>query len=195
MSQDRELVAKILDSITLLASLDKKRIVTHEGEKLHPSEIQLLMFLYHVQDTNITAIATKMGLTKGAISQTLSRLQKKGIISKEMFPKKKNELQVQFTASGEQLMAQLNKGKKSLSVPGMITQSGVQVPTMIISKINQSARLPIIRTPNVFRNASRSDIEPPETFSNMSVDTRGKAIIRMMNGRPPAKAFLRSSFV
>ncbi|MGY5879149.1 MAG: MarR family transcriptional regulator [Candidatus Thorarchaeota archaeon] len=114
MSQDRELVAKILDSIATLVSLDKKRIVTHEGEKLHPSEVQLLMFLYHIQDTNITAIAEKMGLTKGAISQTLSRLQKKGIISKEMFPKKKNELHVQFTESGEQLMNQLNKGKKSV---------------------------------------------------------------------------------
>ena len=60
------------------------------------------------------AIASEMGLTKGAISQTLSRLQKKGIISKEMFPEKKNELRVQFTDSGEQLMIQLNKSKKSL---------------------------------------------------------------------------------
>ena len=114
MSQDKELVTKILDSIALVVSLDKKRVVTHEGEKLHPSEIQLLMFLYHVKDTNITAIAKEMGLTKGAISQTLSRLQKKGIISKEMYPKKKNELHVQFTESGEQLMAQLNKSRKSV---------------------------------------------------------------------------------
>ncbi len=114
MSQDRELVAKILDSIATLVSLDKKRVVTHKGEKLHPSEVQLLMFLYHVQDTNITAIAKEMGLTKGAISQTLSRLQKKGIISKEMFPEKKNELHVRFTESGDELMNQLNKGKKSI---------------------------------------------------------------------------------
>lgn len=114
MSQDRELVAKILDSIATLVSLDKKRVITHEGEKLHPSEVQLLMFLYHCQDTNITAIAGEMKLTKGAISQTLSRLQKKGIINKEMVPEKKNELHVQFTESGEQLMTLLNKGKKSV---------------------------------------------------------------------------------
>ena len=114
MSQDRDLVAQILDSIATLVSLDKKRVVTHKGEKLHPSEVQLLMFLFHVQDTNITAIADQMGLTKGAISQTLSRLQKKGIINKEMFPEKKNELRVQFTESGVQLMAQLNKSKKSV---------------------------------------------------------------------------------
>ncbi|TFG32141.1 MarR family transcriptional regulator [Candidatus Thorarchaeota archaeon] len=114
MSQDRELVVKILDSIALLVSLDKKKIVTYADEKLHPSEIQLLMHLYHIQDTNITAIAKEMNLTKGAISQTLSRLQKKGIISKEMYPQNKNELHVQFTDSGEQLMAQLNKGKKSI---------------------------------------------------------------------------------
>lgn len=114
MSQDRALVDKILDSIAILNSLDKKRVITHQGQKLHPSEIQLLMFLYHIQDTNITAIAKEMGLTKGAISQTLSRLEKKGIISKEMYPEKKNELHVRFTKEGDQLMALLNKGKKSL---------------------------------------------------------------------------------
>ncbi|TFH10230.1 MAG: MarR family transcriptional regulator [Candidatus Thorarchaeota archaeon] len=114
MSQDKDIVAKILDSIAILVSLDKKRVVTHNSENLHPSEVQLLMFLDHVQATNITAIAEKMGLTKGAISQTLSRLEKKGIISKKSFPEKKNELEVQFTISGEDLMMQLNKGKKSL---------------------------------------------------------------------------------
>ena len=114
MSQDKELVDKILDSINILIALDKKRVVAHKGKNLHPSELQLLMFLYHVKDTNITAIASEMGLTKGAISQTLSRLEKKGIISKETFPKKKNELQVQFTKSGEELMAQLNKSQKSV---------------------------------------------------------------------------------
>lgn len=114
MSQDKELVTKILDSINLLITLDKKRVVSHKGKNLHPSELQLLMFLYHIKDTNITAIATEMGLTKGAISQTLSRLEKKGIISKETLPKKKNELQVQFTESGEELMAQLNKSQKAI---------------------------------------------------------------------------------
>lgn len=114
MSQDRKLVGKILDSIAILNSLDKKRIITHEGEKLHPSEIQLLMHLYHIQHTNVIAIAKKMGLTKGAISQTLSRLEKKGIISKVMYPKKKNELRIQFTEKGDLLMTLLNKSKKSL---------------------------------------------------------------------------------
>lgn len=114
MFQDKELVEKILDSISILNSLDKKRVITHEGQRLHTSEIQLLMFLYHVQDTNITAIAEKMSLTKGAISQTLSRLQKKGIINKEMYPEKKNELHITFTEKGGLLMALLNKNKISL---------------------------------------------------------------------------------
>ncbi|TFH06687.1 MAG: MarR family transcriptional regulator [Candidatus Thorarchaeota archaeon] len=114
MSQDRELVAKILDSIAILVSLDKKRIVTHKSENLHPSEVQLLLFLDHVQATNITAIAEKMGLTKGAISQTLTRLEKKGIIRKKSFPEKKNELEVKFTESGVELLTQLNKSKKSI---------------------------------------------------------------------------------
>ena len=112
MSQDRAIVAKILSGIAKLNSLDKKRIITHEGEKLHPSEIQLLMHLFHEQNTNVIAIAKSMDLTKGAISQTLSRLQKKGIISKEMHPG--HELRIQFTEEGNQLMLLLNKSKKSL---------------------------------------------------------------------------------
>lgn len=112
MSQDRKLVGKILDSIATLVSLDKKRVVTHKGEKLHPSEVQLLMHLFHVQNTNVIAIAKKMGLTKGAISQTLSRLEKKGIIIKEMHPG--HELRIQFTEAGNLLMILLNKSKKSL---------------------------------------------------------------------------------
>jgi DNA-binding MarR family transcriptional regulator len=140
MSQDKELVEKILDSISILNSLDKKRIVTHEGQRLHPSEILLLMHLFHVQNTNVIAIAKKMDLTKGAISQTLSRLQKKGIISKEMYPEKKNELRVQFTEKGDLLMTLLNKSKKSLERKYMryiksLSESDKQVVSEFLDKM------------------------------------------------------------
>ena len=104
MISNEQLVEKILQSISKLTFLDRKRILTYEKTKLYPSEIHLLLHVSHVQDTNLTNIADKIGLTKGAISQTLSRLEKKGIIRKEKDVKKKNELHITFTNKGEELM-------------------------------------------------------------------------------------------
>lgn len=52
-------------------------------------------------DTNATEIAKQLGLTKGAISQTLLRLEKKGIILKTKNPYNKNELTLSLTGFGE----------------------------------------------------------------------------------------------
>ena len=52
-------------------------------------------------DTNATEIAKQLGLTKGAISQTISRLEKKGIILKTKDPYNKNELTLSLTTLGK----------------------------------------------------------------------------------------------
>lgn len=53
-------------------------------------------------DTNATEIANQLGLTKGAVSQTISRLEKKGIISKTKDPYNKNELTLSLTGFGNE---------------------------------------------------------------------------------------------
>lgn len=114
MIQNKELVNKILESISKIAFLNRRRIVIHHDLKLYPSEIHLILFVYYVQNTNITKIANKLGLTKGAISQTLSRLYDKGIIIKMTDPYKKNELHVQFTSKGLTLVKHLIEIKKHI---------------------------------------------------------------------------------
>lgn len=52
-------------------------------------------------DTNATEIAKQLGLTKGAVSQTLTRLEKKNIILKTKDPYKKNELTLSLTDFGK----------------------------------------------------------------------------------------------
>ncbi|MFX1329087.1 MAG: MarR family winged helix-turn-helix transcriptional regulator [Promethearchaeota archaeon] len=98
-----------METISELAFLERRRKITYKGIKLFPSEIHLLLFVYHIQDKNITQIADHLGLTKGAISQTLSRLQKKGIIIKETEPFQKNQLHIQFTNKGKILMDHVNE--------------------------------------------------------------------------------------
>lgn len=53
-------------------------------------------------DTNATEIANQLGLTKGAVSQTISRLEKKGIILKTKDPYNKNELTLSLTGFGNE---------------------------------------------------------------------------------------------
>ena len=104
MITDEELVHKILESISKMTFLEQRRVVIFNKTKLFPSEIHLLLSIFEGHDTNVTKIAEHFGLTKGAVSQTLSRLQKKGIIKKELDSKRKNELRISYTNKGEKLI-------------------------------------------------------------------------------------------
>ena len=114
MINNLELVNKILETISKITFSDRRRKITYKGIKLYPSEVHLLLFIYHIQNTNITKIADLLGLTKGAISQTLSRLHKKGIILKRTEPSKKNQVHVQFTNEGKMLMEHVIEFRNSL---------------------------------------------------------------------------------
>jgi DNA-binding MarR family transcriptional regulator len=49
-------------------------------------------------------MAQRLGVTKGAVSQTLSRLEGKGILTKNKDPYLKNKLTVDFTELGQAAM-------------------------------------------------------------------------------------------
>jgi DNA-binding MarR family transcriptional regulator len=63
-----------------------------------------MLFIHQEQDTNATRMAERLGVTKGAISQTLSRLEKKGILRKIKDPYNKNELTIEFTSLGKTIL-------------------------------------------------------------------------------------------
>ena len=80
---------------------EKKKIFRYKEISLYPSEVHLMLFIKNDMDTNATEIARQMDLTKGAVSQTLSRLEKKGIIVKSKDPYNKNELTISLTDFGK----------------------------------------------------------------------------------------------
>ncbi|MGD9210179.1 MAG: MarR family transcriptional regulator [Desulfobacteraceae bacterium] len=80
---------------------EKKKIFKFKEVSLYPSEVHLMLVIKNDIDTNVTQIAKQLGLTKGAISQTLLRLEKKGIITKTKDPYNKNELKLSLTDFGE----------------------------------------------------------------------------------------------
>ena len=106
-------VFRVLDKIVLI---EKKNILHFKGTRLYPSEIHLLLFISKERSKNATIIAKKFGITKGAVSQTLSRLENKGIIKKNRDPYNKNELSISFTPLGKDIIKQFDKLKDSVKL-------------------------------------------------------------------------------
>ena len=103
-SNNISLAEQILRISNKLIFLEKKSIVKHGGLKLYPSEIHLIDVIAKGQDINASKMAARLGVTKGAVSQTLTRLEKKGILNKSKDPQNKNELTVYFTPLGKSVL-------------------------------------------------------------------------------------------
>ena len=91
---------QIIQVMNKIVLKEKSRVFKFGEVSLYPSEVHLMLMIKDQIDTNATKIAEQLGLTKGAVSQTLSRLEKKGIISKTKDPYHKNELTLQLTGLG-----------------------------------------------------------------------------------------------
>ena len=104
MSTNSETLARqMLWIIKKLTFLEKNSVFSHGDLKLYPSEIHLMLLIGDEQERNATIMAEKLGVTKGAISQTLSRLEKKGVLEKTKDPYNKNELTATFTPLGQEV--------------------------------------------------------------------------------------------
>lgn len=84
--------------------LDKKLVFQHGDLKLHASEIHLMQVVADFPEINATEMAKKLGITKGAVSQSLKRLHQKGVVRKISDPFNKNELTVSFTKLGQEAL-------------------------------------------------------------------------------------------
>ena len=103
------LAEQILRIGNKLIFLEKKSIIKHGDLKLYPSEIHLIDVIAKGQDINASKMAARLGVTKGAVSQTLARLEKKGVLNKIKDPQKKNELTVHFTPLGKNVLEEQRK--------------------------------------------------------------------------------------
>ena len=104
MTSEQALTTQIMRIVNKLIFIDKKSIFEFQGVKLYPSEIHLMQVIYTDQELNSTEMAQRLSVTKGAVSQTLSRLEKKGILIKNKDPYLKNKLTVDFTELGQAAM-------------------------------------------------------------------------------------------
>lgn len=72
------------------------------GEILHYSEVATLLCISSSPGVSVTSLADQTGVTKGAVSQTLSRLDKKGMIVRREDPSNLSRINLELTNKGEQ---------------------------------------------------------------------------------------------
>lgn len=100
-SSPKKVAGQVRRVINRLIFLEKRSVFQHGILRLYPSEIHLMQVLKETPDLNAGQMAQRMGISNGAVSQTLARLERKGIIVKTKDPALKNELTVTFTESGK----------------------------------------------------------------------------------------------
>ncbi|MGE5415783.1 MAG: MarR family winged helix-turn-helix transcriptional regulator [Acidobacteriota bacterium] len=67
---------------------------------LHPSEIHSVDVIGRNQGINVTELAKKLGVTKGAVSQMLSKLTRKGLVKKARDAGNDKEVILELTDDG-----------------------------------------------------------------------------------------------
>ena len=114
MNRPETFADRISKTINKLIFLEKKSIVEVAGVRLFPSEIHLMLVIDAHRSINAVTMAGKLGISKGAVSQTLTRLENKGMLVKKKDPAYKNELTAHFTALGETALAEHRRLRAAL---------------------------------------------------------------------------------
>ena len=88
-----------------ILSLAQKREKAHKsfgtGEMISHSEIHMIEIIGDTQDLSVTDISRHLGITKGAVSQSLKRLEKKGFTTKKTDPENLSRSIVLLTSKGQ----------------------------------------------------------------------------------------------
>ncbi|MBA4394125.1 MAG: MarR family transcriptional regulator [Desulfobacca sp.] len=84
----------------LTRELDKTPRNFGTGEKLSHSEIHLIEIIGEKDNMSVTDISNHLGITKGAVSQSLKRLEAKGFSEKKIDPENLSRAIVMLTSKG-----------------------------------------------------------------------------------------------
>ena len=101
MNKEKLIIHGKFQSIMDLAQkLEKAPKKFGTGELLSRSEIHLIEIIGDNEDLSVTDIGKYLGITKGAVSQSLKRLEAKGLSLKKTDPKNLSRSIVMLTAKG-----------------------------------------------------------------------------------------------
>jgi len=83
------------------ALLEQEPVDTGDGVLLHTSEIHLLDMAGRFPEESLSALASRLGITKGAVSQTVNKLEKKGYVERVNRDGNKKTVFIRLTGSGK----------------------------------------------------------------------------------------------
>lgn len=70
-------------------------------EMLYPSEIHAIMHIGNNEGASVTELAGRAGVTKGAVSQIVQKLENKGLVVKETDPERAPRVILKLTSKGK----------------------------------------------------------------------------------------------
>lgn len=97
---EEQLVMLLGDLMESLVAADSQPMDFDTGHILHRAEIHAIAAIGRQNGLNLTQLAEDLGVTKGAASQMISRLIKKGLVSKTPAPETRREVVLELSERG-----------------------------------------------------------------------------------------------
>lgn len=94
------LIDQFLKILHLYSMITRKAHDYGTGDKLHFAEVHTIAMVGRHRQINMTMLAEQMGVTRGAISQTIAKLAGKGFIKREKTTNRK-EVNLSLTVKGK----------------------------------------------------------------------------------------------
>jgi len=97
---EEQLVLLLGDLMESLVAADAQPMDFDTGHILHRAEIHTIAAIGERTGLNLTQLAEDLGVTKGAASQMIARLVKKGLVSKTAAPETRREVVLELSEAG-----------------------------------------------------------------------------------------------
>ena len=95
------IIGKFTRIVAMWRKLEKMPRKLGIEEELYGSEIRLIEMIENREDLSVTDLSRLLGITKGAVSQTLKKLEDKGLIDKDADPENNSRIVVRLTSKGK----------------------------------------------------------------------------------------------
>ena len=95
------ILQKLEKVIVMTESMHTPSLSFGTGVLMHAKEIHTVQAIGRHSGINVTKLAEKAGVTKGAVSQTINKLVKKGLVRKTHLPGNDKEVVLELTDLGE----------------------------------------------------------------------------------------------
>lgn len=87
--------------VSKISEFDKKTRYYGTDKPLYEAEIHMIKSIKENEGIHVTGLADMLGVTKGAVSQIIMKLDHKGMIIKDTDPRNQSRLLLRLTSKGE----------------------------------------------------------------------------------------------